>query len=239
MLSSISIGEALPDLGLVLHHAVMGMDDKAVDEDRIAHRALRIAAATRRACIVSATSWVRTISAPSMTAKRWLAIEPPSRSIGLGRDDGIDEALARGADQQRQAECFQGAELGQHLDALFGRLAEADAGVEHNLLAADAGARPRSRASARRNCSISLMISIAGSAFSRLCMTMIGARERAATPRHLRIALQAPDIVEDRWRRRRAPRPRRAPSWCRSRPGSRARPPAAARLSAARFPRPP
>src|SRR5205823_736177 len=55
--------EALADLRLVLHHAVMGVDDEAADENRVAHRACSMAAATRSACAVSATSWARTIAA--------------------------------------------------------------------------------------------------------------------------------------------------------------------------------
>ena len=71
--------EGLPDLGLVLHHAVIGMQCKPGDEDGIGHRALPMAAATRNACTVSATSWVRMIAAPPATARTWAAIDPPSR----------------------------------------------------------------------------------------------------------------------------------------------------------------
>src|SRR5262245_25308760 len=71
--------EGLPDLGLVLHHAVIGVQCKPGDEDGIGHRALPMAAATRRACTVSATSWVRMIAAPPATARTWAAIDPPRR----------------------------------------------------------------------------------------------------------------------------------------------------------------
>ena len=71
--------ETLADLGLVFHHAMAGMDDDAGDEDRIGHRCSLIAAATRSACTVSATSWVRMIRAPLCAAIRCAAIEPPSR----------------------------------------------------------------------------------------------------------------------------------------------------------------
>ena len=71
--------EALADFGLVFHHAMAGMDDDAGDEDRIGHRLSSIAAATRSACTVSATSWVRMIRAPPLAAIRCAAIEPPSR----------------------------------------------------------------------------------------------------------------------------------------------------------------
>src|SRR6185437_1870835 len=74
--------EALANLGLMLHHAVAGMDHDAGDEDRIAHRLSSIAAATRSACTVSATSWVRMIRAPRCAASRCAAIEPPRRWCG-------------------------------------------------------------------------------------------------------------------------------------------------------------
>ena len=51
-----------------------------------------IAAATRSACTVSATSCTRTIAAPLFTAARWLAIEPPSRWSGA---DGVTELMKR------------------------------------------------------------------------------------------------------------------------------------------------
>src|SRR5438128_12098245 len=64
--------ETLADFGLVLHHAVAGMDDDAGDEDRIAsyHPCSLIAAATRSACTVSATSCARMIRAPFWAANR-------------------------------------------------------------------------------------------------------------------------------------------------------------------------
>src|SRR5207249_8897879 len=71
--------EGLSNLGLVLHHAVIGMQRKPGDEHGVGHRASRMAAATRSACTVSATSCVRTITAPFSTAMRWLTIEPPMR----------------------------------------------------------------------------------------------------------------------------------------------------------------
>src|SRR5262249_61358684 len=66
--------EGLSDLGLVLHHAVISVQRKPGDEDGIGHRALPMAAATRSACTVSATSWVRMIAAPADTPNRWAAI---------------------------------------------------------------------------------------------------------------------------------------------------------------------
>src|SRR5262249_1475073 len=79
--------EGLPDLRLMLHHAVVGMQRQPANENGAAHRASRTAAATRNACTVSATSWVRTIAAPFSTASRWLAIEPPMRWSGGAGDN--------------------------------------------------------------------------------------------------------------------------------------------------------
>src|ERR1700751_5395352 len=57
----------------------------------------------------------------------------------LGWHDGMDETLARGTDQERQAEAAPGVEPGDAGQALLRRLAEADAGVEHDALAGNAG----------------------------------------------------------------------------------------------------
>src|SRR5439155_13486333 len=84
--------EALPDLGLVFHHAMAGMDDDAGDEDRIGHSCSLIAAATRSACTVSATSCVRMIRAPACAAMRCAAIEPPRRWLG---SDGVTVLMNR------------------------------------------------------------------------------------------------------------------------------------------------
>src|ERR1700758_807670 len=80
--------ESLPDFGFVLHHAVIRMQHEAVDKDGVAHRARLIAAATAKDCNVGATSCVRMMAAPCSTARRWAAIEPPSRSVG---SDGVIE----------------------------------------------------------------------------------------------------------------------------------------------------
>src|SRR5438445_7752683 len=84
--------EPLPDLGLMFHHAMAGMDDDAGDKDTIGHRLSQIAAATRSACTVSDTSWVRMIRAPPFAATTWAAIDPPSRRSG---SDGTTELIKR------------------------------------------------------------------------------------------------------------------------------------------------
>ena len=185
------------------------MDDEPGDEDGVGHRLSSIAAATRSACTVSATSWVRMIFAPPCAAIRCAAIEPPRRCCGSDGDDRADEALARGADQERQAERAQ-----------FCRAAPAPS------CSARGSCQSRCRDRARyfrvampalaaisseraKKAAMSFMMSIAASALSRLCMTTTGALrsrqqlchvgDRAAGPRR-----------RWRWRRPgRAPRPRR------------------------------
>jgi len=56
--------EGLADLGLMLHHAVVGVQRQSIDEHLIGHLMFRSAAATRSAWMVSATSWVRMMAAP-------------------------------------------------------------------------------------------------------------------------------------------------------------------------------
>ncbi len=57
-----------------------------------------------------------------------------------------------------------------------------------------------------KNAAMSAMMSIAGSAASRLCMMMTGTPCSATTPRHIGVALQAPDVVDDARRQLRVPR---------------------------------
>src|SRR5262249_51380827 len=74
--------EPLPDLLLVRHDAMMGVDEKTLDEDGVAHDRSRSAAATLSACTVSATSCTRRIAAPWRTEARCAAIDPPIRRSG-------------------------------------------------------------------------------------------------------------------------------------------------------------
>ena len=62
--------ERLSYLGFMRHHAVVGVNDQSVDEDRIAHRAFPIAAVTASAWTIGATSCTRTIAAPFSIAAR-------------------------------------------------------------------------------------------------------------------------------------------------------------------------
>src|SRR4029077_14596244 len=84
--------EGLPNLGLMGHHAVIGVQRESSYENAITHGAPSIAVRTRSACTVSATSWMRTMAAPFWTARRWAAIEPPMRSAGF---DGVTVLMNR------------------------------------------------------------------------------------------------------------------------------------------------
>src|SRR5215218_2008483 len=62
---------------------------------------------------------------------------------GVGAVDPADEALARGADDQRPAQLGQLRQAPQQLEIVLGGLAEADARVEPDPLLADAGGERR------------------------------------------------------------------------------------------------
>ena len=213
--------ERLADLGLVLHHAVVGVQREPGDEDGVGHRAPPMAAATLSACTVSATSWVRTIAGAVGDRDQVAGDRAAEALVGRRGRDRVDEALARGADQERQAERFELREPRDGGDALLRRLAEADAGVEHDALARDAGAvGDLERAGKeRRDVGHDVDGRIGG-------LAVVHDDDRHGVlghhARHVGIALQAPDVVDDR----RAGGERRkrhlAPSWCRSTPARRA-----------------
>src|SRR4029078_1390322 len=84
--------ERLPHLAFMRHPAVIGMQHQPGDENAVAHACPLIAAATRSACTVSATSCARMIAAPFSTASRCAAIEPPSRRSG---GEGVTASMKR------------------------------------------------------------------------------------------------------------------------------------------------
>ena len=66
---------------------------------------------------------------------------PTESLMRFGRRDRSNEELARGADQKRQSEGAKFVQARQHDHALLVRLAKADAGVEHDIFAANTRAR--------------------------------------------------------------------------------------------------
>ncbi len=157
--------------------------------------------------------------------------------LGLGGDHLADQRLARGAEQQREAEPADFAKPGQRRQILLERLAEADAGVEHDAVGADAGFR---RALQRVLEEADDVGDDVDRAVDHRAVVhdddtgIVGGRDM----RHIRIAQQAPDIVEDRRAAAEARPPPPWPSGYRSRPAPRSRrraPPA----PAARAPSPP
>src|SRR5580693_507278 len=165
--------ESLPDLGLVLHHAVIGVQRQPADEDRIAHRARLMAAATASACTVGATSWTRMMAAPFSTARRCAASEPPSRSAG---SDGTIEWMKRLREAPTRSGRLKPRQASSR--AMQARLCS---GVLPKPMPGSSAMRSRSMpasqaiSSEREKKSVtSLTISMSGSAASRLCMTMTG-----------------------------------------------------------------
>ena len=174
--------ETLADFGLVLHHAVAGMDDDAGDEDRIGHRLFPDC--RRHAQRLHGFGDVMGADDPRAALRRHQmrrdrAAEPLMR---LRRRHRADEALARCADQQRQAE----------------RLAIRRAAPARSC-SARASCRSRCRDRARscrgempalaamsseraKKAAMSCMMSMAGSALSRLCMMMTGTPRSATSP---------------------------------------------------------
>ena len=127
---------------------------------------------------------------------------------------------------------------GERDDALLRRLAEADAGVEHDLVARDAGAvgdRERT-GEERRDVGHDVDRRVGSLAIVHDDHRNAALRDHA---RHVGVALQAPDVVGDGGPGVERPGGDRWPSWCRSRPECRAPAPWAGWVRAAAFPRRP
>ena len=71
--------EGLSDFGLVLHHAMVGVQHEPAHEHLVGHRMSLMAPATRKACTVTATSCARMKVAPLSIASTCAAIEPGMR----------------------------------------------------------------------------------------------------------------------------------------------------------------
>src|ERR1700688_2022612 len=74
--------------------------------------------------------------------------------VGRGGRDPVDETLARGADQEREMEFLEPREMRNHRDALLGRLAETDAGIENDGLAGNAGARGKAERAGEKSLNV-------------------------------------------------------------------------------------
>ena len=114
----------------------------------------------------------------------------------LRRRHRADEALARGADQQRQAERLQFAEPGQRHHALLRRLAEADAGIEHDIAGRNAGLRGDVERPREEGGDILHDVD-AGIGAVAVVHDDHGHAARRDQRRHAGIALQPPDVVGD------------------------------------------
>ena len=102
--------------------------------------------ATRTVRIIGSTSCTRTMSAPSAIASATVAAVPSTRSLRRRAAQQLaDEPLAAGAHQHRQPaqRGLQLAEPMEQLDGVLRRLAEADAGVDDQVLARHAAAQRR------------------------------------------------------------------------------------------------
>src|SRR5215475_14807006 len=111
-------------------------------------------------------------------------------------NDGIDETLARSADQERQAEHLQAVEPRDRHHALFRRLAETDAGIEHDEVARNAGARRDGERAFEEGGDVGHDVD------ERVDdIAVVHDNDRRPVARddagHLGIALQTPDIVDD------------------------------------------
>src|SRR6267378_1090559 len=170
--------ETLPDLGLVFHNAVTGMDDDAGDEDHIGHRLSSMAAATRSACTVSDTSWVRMIRAPAFAAARWAAIEPPRRWWG---SDGVTALIKRLRDAPTSSGRPNTRSSSSRASAVMlcsGVLPKPMPGSS-TMLPGKIPAFAAVSSERAKKAAISFMMSISASTLSRLCMTITGALRAA------------------------------------------------------------
>src|SRR3954463_8963041 len=167
----------LADLSLVLHHAMAGVDRQAGDEDRIGHcllsGLLSIALATRRACKVSATSWVRMIFAPRCAAIRCAAIEPASRSVG---SDGDTEAMKRFREAPTRIGRPNMLNSPSRANAvmLCSAVLPKPMPGSSTILSRAMPARAAISSERWKNAFMSATMSMAGSTLSRLCMTITG-----------------------------------------------------------------
>src|SRR6266446_4956966 len=146
-----------------------------VGEDDGAHAFASIAAMTRSACTVAATSWARMIVAPRSAARIWAASDPPSRWSGAAGTTALMRRLREAPTRSGRSNVFSRSSL-----AIAAMLCSA---VLPKPMPGSSTMRSRAMperaamASERsKNAAMSAMMSIRASATSRLCMTMTGTR---------------------------------------------------------------
>ena len=165
-------------------------------------------------------------------AMRCAAIEPPSRCCG---SDGVTvlmkrlrEAPTRSGSPNERSSSAAPAPIMLCSGVLPKPMPGSSTMLSGEMPALAAISSERAKKSA-----MSFMMSMAGSALSRLCMMMTGTSRAATSAGHAGIALQAPDVVGDNSALHRAPRQRRPISCCRSTRERRARRPRPAPAAAA------
>ena len=198
MSSTRSSLNGLADFGLVLHHAVIGVQHEPVDEDRVAHRARLIAAATASACTVGATSCTRTMRGAVLDGQKMRGERAAEPSVGLGRRDRMDEALARSADQERQAEAAPVRRAARCRSCSAPASCRSRCRDRARCARARCRRAPAMSSERAKNAVTSATMSIAGSAR----VAIVHDDDRRAVlgddARHVGVALQAPDVVDDR-----------------------------------------
>src|SRR5258708_7587974 len=170
--------EALPDLGLMFHHAVTRVDDDPGNEDGIGHLKSSIAAATLSACTVSDTSWVRMIRAPALAAKRCAAIEPPRRRSGSEGVTVLMNFLREAPTRSGRPKLRNWSSRASTIMLCSGVLPKPMPGSS-TIWVSGMPALAAISSERAKNAAISCMISMPASALSRLCITITAAPCRA------------------------------------------------------------
>src|SRR5882757_1599426 len=184
--------KALSDLGLVVHHAMAGMDHEPGDENAIGHRLFQITIATRSACTVSATSWLRMIFAPFCAAIKWAAIEPPRRCCGSDGETVLMKRLREAPTRMGRPNVRSSPSRASAVMLCSGVLPKPMPGSS-TIFSAEIPAVAATSSERVKNATMSFMMSIAGSARSRLCMTITGSL-RSASNRAMRSSRCSPQI---------------------------------------------
>src|SRR5215831_9814943 len=165
--------ERLSDFRLMRHHAVIGVECQSADKDTIAHCAASMAAATRNACTVSFTSWTRTIAAPFSTARRCAERDPPIRSSGCEATTELMKRLREAPTSSGKPKRLNSASRAMQTMLCSGVLPNPMPGSS-TMFSRAIPARDAISSEREKKAMTSATMSIAASAFSRLCITMTG-----------------------------------------------------------------